>query len=197
MSSGIANDTSGRLLRPRPEPSPGWPLLWLPLLLFAFEGPPGMGPALIRLAVLLLLGMLAWGMGRGPAGAPAERGIAGLLLLAWFIVAGAAFRLHGVPVSVPARLAVTAGLLLGPVLLLWAWRRRARMVPAASPSGPGAGRGSVAAPWSALALVGGALFVLDRLVGLPGADLLVLGTVGLLWGALRVRGRRHGLGVAR
>ena len=192
---GIANHRSNRLLKAHAEPHPGWFLLWMPLLLIVLDDSPDLGSAMLRLAAVLLLGMLAWGMGRGPAGAWVERGFAALLLVAWFAVCGTAFRLNGVPESVPARLAVTAGLLLGPVFLLWAWRRRSGMVPVVDEAGVVAEPGSAVALMRVLALVVVALFVLDRLFGLQGADLLVIGTGLALYTTFRVQGRQRGLGV--
>jgi len=186
---------SNGLLRARAEPHPGWFLLWMPLLLIVFDDSPDLGSAMLRLAAVLLLGMLGWGMGRGPAGVWAERGFAALLLVAWFAVCGTSFRLHGVPVSIAARLAVTAGLLLGPVFMLWAWRRRARMVPVVDEAGLVAEPGSAAALVGLLALVAVALFVLDRLFGLQRADLLVIGTGLVLYTTFRVQGRQRSFGV--
>jgi hypothetical protein len=191
----FGNDDSSGILRARAEPHPGWFLLSLPLLLIAFDDSRDLTSAMIRLAAVLLLGMLAWGMGRGPAGPWAERGFAALLLVAWFAVCGTTFRLHGVPVSMPARLTVTAGLLLGPVFLLWAWRRRARMAPVVDEGGFVARPGSAAASLRVLALVVVALFVLDRLFGLQRADLLVIGTALVLYTTFRVRGRHQVFGV--
>ena len=183
------------LLGVHSEPHPGWFLLWMPLLLIVFDDSSDLGSAMLRLAAVLLLGMLGWGLGRGPAGAWAERGFAALLLVAWFAVCGTAFRLNGVPESIPARLAVTAGLLLGPVFLLWAWRRRSSMVPVVDEAGAVAEPGSAAALARVLAMVVVALFVLDRLFGLQGADLLVIGTGLALYTAFRVEGRQRSLGV--
>ncbi len=187
--------SSNGLVRARAEPRPGWMLLWAPVLLIALDASPDLGAAMVRLAAVLLLGMLAWGMGRGPAGALAERGFAALLLVAWFAVCGTAFRLHGVPASVAARLAVTAGLLLGPVLLLWAWRRRARMAPVVDDAGLVAEPGSAAALVRALVLVTAALLALDWLLGLQLADLLVVGTGLVLYATFRVQGRQRSFGI--
>lgn len=178
---------------PRPEPRPGWPILWLPLLVIVFDASPDLGAAMIRLALVLLLGMVAWGMGRGPAGVWAERGFAALLLVGWFAVCGITFRLHGPPDSIPARLAVAAGLLVGPAFLLWAWRRRARLAPVLNPAGGAAHPGLAATLARALVLAGAALFVLHRLLGLPQTDLLVIGTGLALGTAFSVRGRRRRL----
>jgi hypothetical protein len=167
----------------------------MPLLLIVFDSSPDLSSAMLRLAAVLLLGMLAWGMGRGPAGAWAERVFGALLLVAWFAVCGTALRLHGVPLSMPARLALTAGLLLGPVFLLWAWRRRARMVPVVDEAGLVAEPGSAAALARVLALVVVALVVLDRLFGLQRADLLVIGTGLVLYTMFRVQGRHRSFGV--
>lgn len=183
------------LLKARAEPAPGWPVLWLPILLIAFDGSPDLAAAMIHLAALLLLGIVAWGMGRGPAGVVAERLFAALLLVAWFAVCGTAFRLHAVPDSVAARLAVTAGLLLGPTLMLWAWRHRARMVPVTDAAGVVAEPGSVAAAVRKVLMVVAALILLDRLLGLQGADLLVIGTGLALYTTFRVQGRHHGFGL--
>jgi len=191
----FGNDRSNGILLARAEPHPGWFLLWLPLLLIGFDDSPDLTAAMIRLAAVLLLGMLAWGMGRGPAGPWAERGFAALLLVAWFAVCGTTFRLHGVPIAMPGRLAVAAGLLLGPVFLLWAWRRRARMVPVVDEAGLVAEPGSAAALVRVLALVVVALFVLDRLFGLQRADLLVVGTGLVLYTMFRVQGRHRAFGV--
>ena len=203
------------LLRPRAEPRAGWALLWLPLLVIGwrgfagleaamgrlggvvpatFEGAPSPGSATVRLAVVLLVGMLVWGMGRGPAGPWVERGFAALLMVAWFAVCGTSFRLHGAPYDMPVRLAVAVALLSGPVLLLWAWRRRARMVPVVNAAGRVAAPGSAAALLWALSLVGLALFALDRLLGLERADLVVVGGGLLLYATFRVRGRHQELG---
>lgn len=189
------NQYSSGLLRARAEPHPGWFLLWMPLLLIVFDDSPDLNSAMLRLAAVLLLGMLAWGMGRGPAGIWAERGFGALLLVGWFAVCGTAFRLHGVPVSIPARLAVTAGLLLGPVFLLWAWRRRARMVPVVDDAGLVAEPGSAFALARVLVLVVLALFLLDRWFGLHRADLLVIGTGLILYTTFRVQGRHRAFGV--
>jgi hypothetical protein len=189
------NNHSNGILQARAEPHPGWFLLWLPLLLIALDDSPDLSSSMIRLAAVLLLGMLAWGMGRGPAGPWAERGFAALLLVAWFAVCGTTFRLHGVPASMPARLAVTAGLLLGPVFLLWAWNRRARMVPVVDEAGVVAEPASAAALVKVLALVVIALFVLDRLFGVQRADLLVIGTGLVLYTTFRVQGRHRAFGV--
>ena len=186
---------SNGLLRARAEPQPGWFLLCAPVVLIALDDSPDPGAAMVRLAGVLLLGMLAWGMGRGPAGAWAERGFAALLLMAWFVVCGTAFRLHGVPASLLARLALTAGLFLGPLFLLWAWRRRARMAPVVDEAGRVAEPGSAGAVVRALALVVLALLALDRLLGLQAADLLVVGTGLVLFAAFRVQGRQRTLGV--
>lgn len=183
------------LLRPRAEPRPGWLLLLAPLLLIALDPAPGPGSAMLRLAVVLLLGMVAWGMGRGPAGAWAERGFAGLLMVAWFAVCGTAFRLQGAPESVAGRLAIAGGLLLGPFLLLWAWRRRARLAPVVDEAGAVAAPGSAAAVARDLVLVAVALAGLDRLFGLEPADLLVIGTALALYAAFRTRGRQAAFGV--
>lgn len=191
------NDPSRRILRAQAEPHPGWFLLWLPLLLIAFDSSPDLSSAMLRLATVLLLGMLAWGMGRGPAGPWAERGFAALLLVAWFAVCGTAFRLHGVSDSIPVRLAVTAGLLLGPAFLLWAWRRRERMVPVVDEAGLVAEPGSPAGLVGVLVLVVVALLVLDRLLGLQPADLLVIGTGLVLYTTFRVQGRHRAFGVLR
>ncbi len=186
---------SNGLLPARSEPHPGWFLLWMPLVLIVLDDSPDLASAMFRLAAVLLLGMLAWGMGRGPAGAWAERGFAALLLVAWFAVCGTSFRLHGVPVSIPARLAVTAGLLLGPVFLLWAWRRRSRMVPVVDEAGLVAEPGSAAALARVLAVVVVALLVLDRMFGLQRADLLVIGTGLVLYTTFRVQGRHRSFGI--
>ncbi len=191
----LRNRHSSGLLRARAEPHPGWFLLWLPLLLIALDDSPDLTSSMIRLAAVLLLGMLAWGMGRGPAGPWAERGFAALLMVGWFAVCGTAFGLHGVPVSIPARLAVTAGLLLGPVFLLWAWRRRERMVPVVDEAGLVAEPGSAGALLRMLVLVVAALFVLDRILGLQRADLLVIGTGLVLYTTFRVQGRHRSFGV--
>jgi hypothetical protein len=187
--------SSNGLVRARAEPHPGWLLLWFPVLLIALDASPDLGAAMVRLAAVLLLGMVAWGMGRGPAGHLAERGFAALLLVAWFAVCGTAFRLHGVPASIVARLAVTAGLLLGPVFLLWAWRRRASMVPVVDDAGLVAEPGSAGALVRALVLVGVALVALDWLLGLRPADLLVVGTGLALYATFRVQGRHRTFGV--
>lgn len=184
----------GGLLGARAEPRPGWSLLSLPLLVIAFEGPLTPTSAMLRLAGALLLGMLVWGMGRGPAGPRVERAFAALLLVGWFAVCGTAFRAHGVPVSIPLRLAATGGLLLGPVLLLWAWRRRARMVPVAGLA-EGVAEPRSAVSWlAALALVVVALVALDHVLGLRRADLLLIGTGLVLCTAFRVRGRQRAFG---
>ncbi len=167
----------------------------MPLLLIALDDSPDLTSSMIRLAAVLLLGMLAWAMGRGPAGAWAERGFAALFLVAWFAVCGTAFRVHGVPASIPARLAITAGLLLGPVFLLWAWRRRAHMMPVVDEAGLVAEPGSPGALVRVLALVVAALFLLDRLFGMQRADLLVIGTGLVLYTTFRVRGRHREFGV--
>jgi hypothetical protein len=167
----------------------------MPVLLIVFDDSASLSSAMLRLAVVLLLGMLAWGMGRGPAGAWAERGFAALLLVAWFAVCGTAFRLNGVPTSIPARLLVTSGLLLGPVFLLWAWRRRARMVPVVDEAGLVAEPGSAASLVGVLALVIGTLLLLDRVLGLQRADLLVIGTGLVLYTMFRVQGRQRAFGV--
>lgn len=164
------------------------------MLLIAFDASPDLSAAMVRLAGVLLLGILAWGMGRGPAGPWAERSFAALLLVAWFAVCGTWFRLHGVPAAMPARLAVTAVLLLGPVFLLWAWWRRARMAPVINEVGLVSDSGSVAGLLMALALVSVALFVLDRTFGLQRGDLMVIGTGLLLFANFRVRGRHQELG---
>ena len=202
-------------LRPGVEPGPGWHLLWLPLLVIgsrgfaglevvagrlgaawpaALDGAPSPSSATARLAVVLLIAMLVWGMGRGPAGPWVESGFAALLMVAWFAVCGTSFRLHGVPEAMPARLAVTVALLSGPVLLLWAWRRRARMAPVVNAAGRIAEPGSAATLLWALLLVGLALLALDRLLGLERADLMVIGAGLLLYGTFRVRGRHQELG---
>lgn len=144
--------------------------------------------------MVLLLGIIAWGLGRGPAGIWAERGFAALLLVGWFAVCGTSFRLHGVPVSMPARLVLTAGLLLGPVLLLWAWRRRAGMVPVVDEAGIGTEPGSAGTVLRALVGVVATLWALDRLLGLQPADLLVVGAGLLLFTTFRIRGRQQGFG---
>ena len=177
------------------EPHPGWFLIWLPVLLIAFDDSPDLGSAMIRLAAVLLLGMVAWGLGRGPAGVWAERLFAALLLLAWFAVCATSFRLHGAPASMPARLAVTLGLLLGPALMLWAWRRRARLMPVVDEAGAVAQPGSAAALMRTFALVGLALLALDRFLGLQAADLLVIGTGLALYATFRVQGRHQAFGV--
>ena len=211
MLSGT--DRSERLLRARAEPWPGWSVLWLPLLVIGwralgglevtlgrlgglpvvFEDAPSLTSATVRLAVVLLIAKLVWGLGRGPAGPWVERAFAAMLMVTWFAVCGTSFRLHGVPDAMPARLAVTAGLLSGPVLLLWAWRRRARMVPVVTAAGV-TEPGSAAALLWPLFLVGLALFALDRLLGLERADLAVIGIGLLLYATFRVRGRRQELG---
>lgn len=179
------------LPRARPEPDPGWVLPWIPLLVIVFDDSPDPSAALARLAAVLLLGMLVWGMGRGPAGTWAELGFAALLLVGWFAVCGIAFRVHGPPDSIPARLAVVAGLLVGPAFLLWAWRRRAGMAPVLDPAGAAAHPGLAATLARALALAGAMLLLLHRLLGLPQADLLVIGTGLALATAFSVRGRRR------
>ena len=181
--------------RAQAEPHPGWFLLWMPLLLIALDDSPNLTSAMIRLAAVLLLGMLAWGMGRGPAGPWVERGFAALLLVAWFAVCGTTFRLHGVPPSMPARLAVAGGLLLGPGFLLWAWKRRSRMVPVVDEAGLVAEPGSAGALIGMGALIVVALLVLDRLFGLQPADLLVIGTGLTLYTTFRVQGRHRAFGV--
>lgn len=180
----LIRDRSRGIPRARVEPHAGWYLLWLPLVPIAVDRSPEPTAAMLRLAAVLLLGILVWGLGRGPAGAWAERGFATLLLVGWFAVCGTAFRLYGVPAATPERLAVTAGLLLGPLFLLWAWRRRARMAPVIAG----------AAPLRSFVLVGGSLTLLDRLPGVERSDLVVLGTALALWAIFRVRGRRPRLG---
>ena len=194
MLTQSATDRSPWFLRARAEPHPGWLLVWLPLLLIAFEGSPDLSSAMVRLAGVLLLGIVAWGTGRGPAGPWAERSFAALLLVGWFAVCGTWFRLHGVPAAMPARLAVTAVLLLGPLFLLWAWWRRARMAPVVNEVGLVAASGSAAGLLMALVLVALALFVLERLFGLERADLMVIGTGLVLFANFRVRGRHQELG---
>ena len=192
---GSRNRRASGLLKPHAGPHPGWFLLWLPVLLIAFDDSPDLSSAMVRLAAVLLLGMVAWGLGRGPAGPWAERLFAALLLVAWFAVCGTTFQLHGAPASMPARLAVTAGLLLGPALMLWAWRRRARLVPVVDEAGAVAEPGSAAALARTVALVVVALVVLDRLLGLQAADLLVIGTGLALYTTFRVQGRHQAFGV--
>lgn len=186
---------SPSLPRARTEPDPGWLLLWIPLLVIVFDGSSDLSAALIRLAAVLLLGMLIWGMGRGPAGTLAELGLAAMLLVGWFAVCGTAFRLLGPSDSIPARLGVAAGLLVGPAFLLWAWRRRARMAPVLDGGGGIARRGAAATLARAMVFVGAALFMAHRLLGLRQADLLVVGTGLFLGTAFSVRGRRRGFGV--
>ena len=183
------------LPRARAEPDPGWLLSWIPLLVIVFDASPDLSAALIRLAAVLLLGMLVWGMGRGPAGTLAELGFAALLLVGWFAVCGTTFRLHGLSEAIPARLAVAAGLLVGPAFLLWAWRHRARMAPVADGGGRAARRGAAGILVWALALAGAALFLSHRLLGVRPADLLVIGTGLFLGTAFSVRGRRRAFGV--
>lgn len=192
---GLRNRRSDGVLGTRSEPHPGWFLLWMPLLLIVLDESSDLGSAMIRLAAVLLIGMLAWGLGRGPAGAWAERVFAALLLMGWFAVCGTAFRLHSVPASIAARLAVTAGLLLGPVFLLWAWRHRSGMVPVVDEAGVVAEPGSPAALVRLVAVVVAALYLLDRLFGLQGADLLVIGTGLALYTTFRVQGRQRSFGV--
>ena len=186
---------SKSLPRARAEPDPGWLLLWIPFFVLVFDDSSDPRAALIRLAAVLLLGMLVWGMGRGPAGTLAELGFAALLLVGWFAVCGTTFRLHGLSDSIPARLGVAAGLLIGPAFLLWAWRRRARMAPVLDAGGRIARHGAAATLARALVLVGATLFVAHRLLGLGQADLLVVGTGLFLGTAFSVRGRRRGFGV--
>ena len=190
---GSRNRRSSALLRPHAEPHPGWFLLWLPVLLIAFDNSPDLSSAMVRLAAVLLLGMVAWGLGRGPAGVWAESLLAALLLVAWFAVCATTFQLHGAPASMPAPLA--AGLLLGPALMLWAWRRRARLVAVVDEAGAVAEPGSAAALARTVALVVVALVVLDRLLGLQAADLLVIGTGLVLYTTFRVQGRHQAFGV--
>lgn len=183
------------LPRARPEPDPGWVLPWIPLLVIVFDDSPDPSAALARLAAVLLLGMLVWGMGRGPAGTWAELGFAALLLVGWFAVCGTSFRLHGPSDSIPARLAVAAGLLVGPAFLLWAWRRRARMAPVLDGGGRAARGGAAAILARALVFVGPALFLAHRLLGLRQVDLVVIGTGLFLCTAFSVRGRSRTFGV--
>ena len=184
--------------RQRPGVHPGWLLLWVPLLLIALDASPSLTSAMIRLGTVLLLGALAWGMGRGPAGPWAERLFAALLLVSWFIAFGTAFREQGAPSSLAARLAVAAGLLVGPAVLLWAWRRRSQMTRVVDLGGHAVESGALGALFR-LGLLGllvvVALVVVDRLSGIQRADLLVIGTGLVLFAACRVRGRRRTLGV--
>ncbi len=134
-------------------------------------------------------------MGRGPSGHWAERGFAALLLVGWFVACGTAFRLHGVPASMPGRLAFTVALLLGPTLLLWAWRRRASMMPVVDEAGLVAEPGSAGSLLRGLVVVVVALLLLDRLLGLQSADHLVIGTGLVLYTTFRVQGRHRSFGV--
>ena len=183
------------LLHARAEPDPGWLLLWIPLFVIVFDDSPDLSAALIRLAAVLLLGMVVWGMGRGPAGTWSELGFAALLLVGWFAVCGTTFRLHEPSDSIPTRLGVAAGLLVGPAFLLWAWRRRARMAPVLDGGGQIARCGAAVTLARALVFVGATLFLSHRLLGLRQIDLLVIGTGLFLCTAFSVRGRRRSFGV--
>jgi hypothetical protein len=168
----------------------------MPLLLIVLDDSPDLIAAMMRLAVVLLLGMLAWGMGRGPAGPWVERSFAVLLLLSWFVVCAITFHLYSAPESMVERLTVTVGLLLGPSFLLWAWRRRSRMVPVVDEGGCVAARGSVGALVRIGLLIILALLSLEQLFGLQAADLLVIGTGLALFAAFRIQGRQRAFGVA-
>ncbi len=177
----------------RARQHPVWLLLWVPPLLIAIDDSPDLTSAMLRLAAVLLIGTLAWGMGRGPAGPRAERAFAALLLVAWFVTCGTAFREQGVPPSIPARLAMTAALLLGPGFLYWAWVRRSRMMRVVDAAGA-LTRSPTGSLVKVAVIIAVALLGIHRAFGLQTGDLLVIGTGIALFATLRVRGRRWALG---
>ncbi len=182
-----------RTARPRTRQHPVWILLWVPPLLIALDDSPDLSSAMLRLAAVLLIGTLAWGMGRGPAEPGAERAFAALLLVAWFAACGTAFREQGVPPSIPARLAMAAALLLGPGFLYWAWQRRSRMMRVVDAAGA-LTRSPTGSLIKVALIIAVALVGVDRAFGLQTGDLLVIGTGIALFATLRVRGRRWALG---
>lgn len=175
---------------------PGWLLLWAPALLVAVDDSSGLTASMVRLGVVLVLATLIWGSGRGPASPRAERAFAGLLLIAWFTACGTAFREQGVPASIAARLAVTGALLLGPALLLWAWRRRSMMTPVVDEIRGGAPPEARAFLAKLVAALSVALLLVYRWPGLRTADLVVVACGFALYAVCRVRGRRTPVGAA-